>query len=131
MRELNNTSKTCPQCGGQIIGRSDRRFCASQCKNAWHYAKTKEKDRIFDTVDRVLHKNRDILKRFYQYSQETRYVPMNRFLSRGFDLNYYHRIIMNQNGTGNNLYVIYDFSYVHDHAKGVKIFYRWMFPSLK
>ena len=130
MKELNNNTKSCPLCGGIITGRSDRRFCSLQCKNAWHHAKNKEKQMVFNPVDRIVHRNRDALKAFYQYSQGTRYVPVDRLLKKGFQLEHYQRKIMNQNGTGENLYIVYDYAFVYNHSKGVKIFYRWMFPSL-
>ncbi len=131
MIELNSMTKSCSQSGDLLTGRSDRRFCSVPCKNQWHNAKRKEEYRIFSYSDKILHRNREILNSFCQYSSGKGYIPLNKLLQRGFDSSYYHRITMNHNGTGNNLYVVYDFAFLHDHSKGVKVCYKWMFPSLK
>ncbi len=124
MKELEFNGCTCLQCGVLLTGRLDRKFCSLRCKNAWHNATTKEKQLIFNPVDFIYHRNREVLKTFYHYSQGIRYYPIDRLLSRGFDLEYYHRIILSQRGEGENHYIVYDFAYAYDYSRGIKIFRR-------
>ena len=131
MRELNLNTRRCLHCRNIITGRSDRKFSSAKCKNSWYYLKSQENRKGFDPMDRILHRNREVLKSMYYSSQGTRFIRMDQLLRNGFNTSYYLRITMNQNGTGNALYFVYDSTYKHDHTKGVKIFYRRMFPSLK
>ncbi len=124
MKELKFNGSSCLHCGAFLTGRLDRKFCSLICKNAWHNARAKEKQLVFNLVDFIYHRNRDVLKTFYHYSQGIRYYPIDRLLSRGFDLEYYHRIIMSQRGEGENQYIVYDFAYAYDFSKGIKIYYR-------
>ncbi len=129
MSNLKKTNKRCLKCGDPISGRSDRRFCSSACKNAWHHAKRKNKNRIFNSVDRILHRNRDILKAYYLYSQGDHFVPIYRLINKGFNPDYFTRIIISGT-TGEKLRIVYDYIFVLDLTQGIKIIYWGIIDAL-
>ena len=125
MSNLMTNYKRCLQCGEPITGRADRRFCSSACKNAWHYANRKVKHRIFKSVDRILHRNRNVLKSYYQYSQGTRFVPIDRLINKGFNPDVFTGIRISGT-TGEKLRIVYDYIFVLDPSRGIKIMFRGM-----
>jgi hypothetical protein len=53
--------KRCLTCQKTIIGRSDKKYCSVDCKNALHAKKRQEKPDIFRETNGWLHRNHAIL----------------------------------------------------------------------
>jgi len=51
----------CLQCGKPIIGRSDKKFCDTLCRNSYNNKRRNEKESMIIQVNSVLRKNRRIL----------------------------------------------------------------------
>ena len=51
----------CQQCGKPIRGRTDKKFCDSNCKNTFNFAKRRETRNEVKEIDNYLHRNREIL----------------------------------------------------------------------
>jgi len=79
--------KTCPSCGEEFTGRSDKKYCTVHCKSAFQYKKHKSEEVLYYTIDKQLKTNRKILKAYNKSGMST--VRKEKLLSEGFDPNYF------------------------------------------
>ncbi|MCK4922362.1 MAG: hypothetical protein KAS71_15020 [Bacteroidales bacterium] len=57
--------KVCLECGKELNGRIDKKFCDMYCKGSYHFKKSKEEQpKFYSKVDDQLKRNRKILKEF-------------------------------------------------------------------
>ena len=54
----------CKQCGEKIIGRIDKKFCDAQCRNSFNNKTKRENEKRIIEVNRILRRNRKILRQF-------------------------------------------------------------------
>ncbi len=54
--------KTCLQCSTAFFGRTDKRFCTDQCRATYNNNSRSKEERIIASVNKVLRKNRRILR---------------------------------------------------------------------
>ncbi len=54
----------CLQCGEIIIGRIDKKFCDAQCRNSYNNKTKRDTEKRIIEVNRILRRNRKILKQF-------------------------------------------------------------------
>jgi hypothetical protein len=54
----------CMQCGEKLVGRLDKRFCDAQCRNSYNNKIKRESERQIIEINRILRRNRKILKQF-------------------------------------------------------------------
>jgi predicted nucleic acid-binding Zn ribbon protein len=54
--------KLCTACERPFIGRSDKRFCSVECKNAYNNERRKNTRNVVKEIDYYLHRNREILQ---------------------------------------------------------------------
>lgn len=52
---------TCKICKKELIGRPDKIFCSTECKNFYHVNLRSVTKTVTVTIDRILHRNRSIL----------------------------------------------------------------------
>lgn len=52
---------TCVTCGKQIAGRTDKKYCSLLCKNTHNYSRRNQTKSATQSIDAILHKNREIL----------------------------------------------------------------------
>lgn len=78
--------RTCLKCDEEIIGRSDKVFCCSYCKSAFHYEENKKKRGLtFERIDRQLKLNRKLLKQYNKAGKAT--VRKSVLMNAGFNPN--------------------------------------------
>lgn len=64
--------KCCPNCGDEIIGRADKKYCDQYCKSAFHYKKAQiEQPAFYTKIDNQLRTNRLILKEYNKARKST------------------------------------------------------------
>jgi len=81
----------CKNCGRSIdlsVGRRDRQFCNETCKNRYHNKQAFEDDKEAKRINKILKKNRDILKKLAE-RKDSGEIPKDKLLKAGFDFNYY------------------------------------------
>ena len=115
--------KTCPSCGGEVKGRSDKKYCSAACKSSDHYDKRVEKDKFYIEVDRQLKTNRKLLKKYNQ----TGYTILRKdvLLNEGFNPNFFTHYWKNHEGL---LYLfVYDlgFADVSKDGKEKYVIVEW------
>lgn len=56
--------RLCLNCKGEVIGRADKKFCNSYCRNIHHNDNNKDSSSYVRKVNNILRKNRRILAKF-------------------------------------------------------------------
>lgn len=109
--------KTCLFCEDPLKGRSDKKFCDDTCRNAFNNRKSSDSNNLMRRVNRILSKNRRILKDLHLLQTE----KLNReiLMYKGFVFNYFTSVYENQNGK--RCYFIYDLGYCFLDEKDFEI----------
>lgn len=106
--------KKCPECGKEVTGRSDKKFCSPYCKSSFHYEQHKQNESsLFQEIDRQLKQNRKILKQYNKAGKST--VKKSALIAEGFNPGYFTHYWKATNG---NVYLFcyeYGFMKVKDH----------------
>ena len=58
--------KKCIECGGTVIGRSDKKYCSDECRTAYNNGRYRKELSIALSVNRILRKNYIILDSLYR-----------------------------------------------------------------
>ena len=59
-----NNLRICLECGEKFVGRIDKKFCDAQCRNSFNNKVTRVKEKQINEINRILRRNRKILKQF-------------------------------------------------------------------
>lgn len=59
-------TKVCPSCKKEFNGRRNKKFCSIPCKNQYHNEEYRDANKTVFSVNKVLSKNRIILKNLYE-----------------------------------------------------------------
>lgn len=88
---LKEKKPRCLHCGTVMYGRSDKKFCDTKCKNAYHNEETERSRRYRKGVMAAIEVNYAILDDLLKNRQLT--VAVEKIAPRGFSPNYstYHR----------------------------------------
>lgn len=117
-------NKACLQCGKDLTGRIDKKFCDPQCKSAFQYQKEKEHpERFYNTVDNQLKLNRKILKDYNKGGIVT--IRAQVLLDLGFDPNFFTHYWKNRKG---EVYLfVYEYGFLRkaDSGKDKYILVIW------
>ncbi|NJC28124.1 hypothetical protein [Neolewinella antarctica] len=99
--------RTCPECGDEYTGRSDKKFCSSPCRAAFHNRKNAEDNTFQRSVNNILRHNRNVLAELNPDGKSN--VRKDRLIDRGFKFRYF----TNQYRTRNNklYHFCYDYGY--------------------
>ena len=89
--------KECLYCNKELKGRSDKKYCDSQCKSAYQYQQAQENpERFYNRVDNHLKLNRKLLKNFNKAGKAT--VRAEKLIAEGFNPNYFTHFWKNIKG---------------------------------
>ena len=101
--------KPCLECGEPILGRSDKKFCSTACKNAFYNAKKKETLDIAVEIDGYLHRNRTILKQIMGASKKEIFDRLV-LVRAGFQFDYMTNIYINKENKMSRM--VYDYGWM-------------------
>lgn len=114
----------CSNCGKEVKGRSDKKFCDHYCKSSYHYKKSvEETGGLYGKIDKHLKLNRRLLKSYNRGGKAT--VRAQELLEKGFNPKYFTNFWKNKNG--NVYFFVYEFGYMkgtQDNA-GKYILIKW------
>jgi predicted nucleic acid-binding Zn ribbon protein len=96
--------KNCLQCGTSFIGRSDKRFCADQCRALYNNNSRSKEERLISNVNKVLRKNRRILRSINPAGMSV--VRKEVLNELGFNFNYFTSLYTTKEG--NQYHFCYD-----------------------
>ena len=98
--------KECIVCGKALKGRSDKKFCQDECRSAFHNDIRKVDLANIRFTNRILKRNRDILKGMSQENINcSTYTWMK---NRGFEFEYFTNVLTTPEKTH---YFVYEYGY--------------------
>ena len=86
--------KECPECGDEIVGRADKKFCSDQCRNTYNNKLNSDASNTVRNINNILRKNRRILYDLNKQSGKTM-VAKDILLSNGFNFTYFTHMYRN------------------------------------
>ncbi len=91
------SERICLNCGSELEGRADKKFCNHYCKSNYNYEKNKGTEQtLFKKIDIQLKLNRRLLRDFNKAGKST--IRAEKLLSEGFDPNYFTHYWKNKKG---------------------------------
>jgi len=100
--------RKCPECGFEIIGRSDKIFCSDQCRNTYNNNLKKDSNNYVRRINNILRKNRRILEELNPNGKSK--AHKNKLIDKGFNFDYYTNVYRTKNG--NVYYFCYEQGYL-------------------
>jgi len=100
--------KACLECGDNIVGRIDKKFCSDGCRNAFNNKVNKDSKNLIRNTNNRLRKNYRILEALNP-DKKTR-TSRAKLIEVGFDFNYFTSIYTTKVGT--IYYFVYDQGYL-------------------
>jgi hypothetical protein len=115
--------RNCMVCNAPIIGRSDKKYCSDQCHATQNNAATNAGEKVLGDVNKVLRKNRTILKRLCPTGKAV--VPRQAMSAMDFDFQYFTSILITLDKK--IYYICYDFAFtpIPDGAAGKALIVAW------
>jgi hypothetical protein len=101
--------KNCLHCKMPFVGRTDKKFCSTVCKNAFNSAQRSKTQSITHEVDKYLHRNRVILSLLMGKSKKEMFDKLI-LVRAGFKFEYMTGIYFNKE---NKMYrLVYDYAWM-------------------
>lgn len=106
---MTEAKRTCEQCGTEIFGRADKRFCSDYCRNVKHNAENRDYSNYMRRVNNILRKNRRILAKYNPNGKSK--ILASVLMEEGFNFGYFTNIY--ETKKGGKYYFCYDQGYIH------------------
>ena len=100
--------RTCSECGDNIVGRIDKKFCCDACRNSFNNRVNKDSKNLIRNTNNRLRKNYRILEGLNP-NKKTK-TSRAKLIEKGFDFNYFTSIYKTKIGT--IYYFVYDQGYL-------------------
>lgn len=99
----------CKECGANLMGRIDKKFCSEGCRNAWHNRVSREENIEIKKINCILARNHKVLKglvdnKICECSKE-------RLAELGFNFSYFTSL--EKKPSVGKCYFCYDFGYFY------------------
>ena len=99
----NLPKKECLECGKELFGRIDKKFCSDYCRNSFNNKINRDSTNLIRNTNNLLRKNYRILQKLNP-DQKTKTTKDN-LLRKGFNFDYFTSIYTTK--TGKVYYFIY------------------------
>lgn len=100
--------KNCIECGDEFQGRSDKKFCSSNCRSSFNNKLNSDSSNFIRNINNRLRKNRRILAALNPNGKTK--IHRDKLIGEGFNFSYFTNIYETKNG---NLYKFcYDQGYL-------------------
>jgi len=100
--------KHCLECGEEIIGRADKKYCSDDCRSSYNNRMNGNANNLMRNINNILRKNRRILAELNPKGKAK--VHREELLTRGFKFNYFTNTY--QTKSGKTYYFCYDYGYL-------------------
>ena len=100
--------KTCLECGEQLKGRADKKFCSDYCRNAYNNKLNKDSKNLIRNTNNRLRKNYRILEELNPNGKSK--ATKSQLLSKDFSFDLITSIYTTEKGTV--YYFVYDQGYL-------------------
>lgn len=110
-------ARACLECGKNLTGRRDKKFCDHHCRSSYHYRVTEDFRQYVLSIHKIIKRNRDILASFSKSG--TPVVSLITLRSAGFQFTY----LSNERSSvyEKKIRCCYDFGYTYINDEHVKI----------
>jgi len=105
---MNIEKQKCLECGFEIIGRSDKKFCSDQCRNTYNNRLKQDSNNYVRNVNGILRKNRRILEEFNPAGKAK--VHFSKLKDKGFNFDYHTNVYRTK--AGKVYYFCYEYGYL-------------------
>ncbi|MBT8186278.1 MAG: DUF2116 family Zn-ribbon domain-containing protein [Croceitalea sp.] len=102
-------AKKCLECGTEIKGRADKKFCSDHCRNAYNNKLNTDSKNLMRNINNRLRKNYRILSSFDLKEGKTR-TTKTRLMDKDFDFEYFTNIYTTKKGS--TYFFVYDLGYL-------------------
>ncbi|NAS10715.1 hypothetical protein [Poritiphilus flavus] len=112
--------RKCLECGADLRGRIDKKYCSDYCRNAFNNKLNKDCNNLVRNINNRLRRNYRILRRFPLVKGKAT-TTKTRLLDNGFDFRFITNLYTSRKGI--TYYFIYDLGYLpleNDHYMIVK-----------
>ena len=116
VNQMNIIARKCPVCGDPLVGRSDRKYCSDQCRSLENHKKKQESERPILETNRILRKNRSILKTLCPAGKAS--VRREVLDAMGYDVQVFSSIFLT--GNKNIYYLCYDYGFTPILENGIE-----------
>ncbi|KQC32131.1 MULTISPECIES: hypothetical protein [Nonlabens] len=100
--------RACPECGEEVRGRADKRFCSDYCRNVANNKLNRDSSALMRNINNRLRKNWRVLNELNPSGKIK--TTRNKLLSKGFDFTFFTSIYTTKKGA--TYYFIYDQGYL-------------------
>ena len=108
MSDKNAEFRTCPQCGAEILGRRDKKFCSDYCRSNAHNELNRDYSNYMRKVNNILRKNRRILAKHNPTGKAK--VSGSVLMEEGYNFAYFTNIY--ETKKGGKYYFCYDQGFI-------------------
>lgn len=98
----------CLECGTTIMGRSDKKFCTDDCRNAYNNRQNRDSTNLMRNINYTLRKNYRILLA-YPFHEGKAKTTKAKLFAEGFDFEYFTQLKVYKNGAEYRF--LYDIGY--------------------
>ena len=103
-------TKTCLTCNRVLRGRTDKKYCDDQCRNAYNNQFKCEKSDYVRNINNWLLKNRRVLEQLMYTNEEIIIVSKEKLECRGFLFRYHTHTYTNKKG--NTYFYCYEYGWL-------------------
>ncbi|WP_417266219.1 hypothetical protein [Brumimicrobium sp.] len=89
--------RACQECGTQLNGRRDQKFCGDYCRNTFNNRLNEDSNKYMRRINNILRKNRRILSKLNPEGKKT--VDGITMAEEGFNFHYYTNIYTTKKGS--------------------------------
>lgn len=100
----------CLFCGEKLVGRADKKFCDSSCRNSYNNQKNADINKTMRSITHQLRKNRRILASLLPKGENTKKVQKDFLLKKGFNFQYFTHIYTTKKG--HQYFYVFDMGYL-------------------
>lgn len=104
-----NESRKCLECGAQLNGRKDQKFCGDYCRNSYNNKLNEDANNYMRRINNILRKNRRVLNGLNPEGKVT--VDAITLAEEGFNFHYFTNVYTTKKGSE------YVFCYDHGYLK--------------
>jgi len=99
--------KICLECGDELFGRVDKKFCSAQCRSSYYNKQNSQENNQFRNINALLRKNRKILADLID--NERMKIQREKLLEKGFNFTYHTNTLTTKENRV--YYYCYDYGY--------------------
>lgn len=100
--------KNCLECGDELFGRIDKKFCSDQCRNSYNNKLNSDSTNYIRNTNKILRRNRRILEGLVPNDKAK--VSRDKLIEKGFSFNYHTSTYTTKDKR--TYYFCYDFGYL-------------------